>query len=227
MTCSPKQISNMEWICLTRRSHYSEPCFPHIPKTSPPSFQNTVAHSVLIAKIILTATGFPKTTEILSKAKPGLDRKTLNLNLGLVPGCPSEGPSLTPTLLAQILWRITQRHPSDGSCLGAARHVHYCQQNPDNWTSLGVQWLRIHLEATWEARNGKYCLVTIKRPFSSSKYFILLLLLLSYFSRVQLCDPIDGSPPDSAIPGILQARTLEWAAISFSIHQCIYKILAH
>ena len=31
-----------------------------------------------------------------------------------------------------------------------------------------------------------------------------------------LCDPIDGSPLDSPIPGILQARTLEWAAISFS-----------
>ena len=31
-----------------------------------------------------------------------------------------------------------------------------------------------------------------------------------------LCDPIDVSPPGSAIPGILQARTLEWAAISFS-----------
>ena len=31
-----------------------------------------------------------------------------------------------------------------------------------------------------------------------------------------LCDPIDGSPPGSAIPGILQARTPEWAAISFS-----------
>ena len=31
-----------------------------------------------------------------------------------------------------------------------------------------------------------------------------------------LCDPIDGSPPGSAIPGILQARILEWVAISFS-----------
>ena len=31
-----------------------------------------------------------------------------------------------------------------------------------------------------------------------------------------LCDPIDGSPPGSPIPGILQARTLQWAAISFS-----------
>ena len=32
-----------------------------------------------------------------------------------------------------------------------------------------------------------------------------------------LCDPIDGSPPGSAVPGSLQARTLEWVAISFSI----------
>ena len=31
-----------------------------------------------------------------------------------------------------------------------------------------------------------------------------------------LCDPIDGSPPGSPIPRILQARTLEWVAISFS-----------
>ena len=43
-----------------------------------------------------------------------------------------------------------------------------------------------------------------------------LLLLLGRFSRVRLCDPTDGSPPGSAVPGILQARTLEWAAISFS-----------
>ena len=31
-----------------------------------------------------------------------------------------------------------------------------------------------------------------------------------------LCDPIDGSPPGSPVPRILQARTLEWVAISFS-----------
>ena len=37
-----------------------------------------------------------------------------------------------------------------------------------------------------------------------------------------LCDPIDGSPPGSRVPGILQARTLEWVAISFS-KQCLTK----
>ena len=45
---------------------------------------------------------------------------------------------------------------------------------------------------------------------------LLLLFLLSRFSCVRLCDPRDSSPPGSAIPGILQARTLEWVAISFS-----------
>ena len=45
---------------------------------------------------------------------------------------------------------------------------------------------------------------------------VTLLLLLSHFSCPSLCDPIDCSPPGSPIPGILQARTLEWVAISFS-----------
>ena len=31
-----------------------------------------------------------------------------------------------------------------------------------------------------------------------------------------LCDPIDGSPPGSSVPGILQAKTLEWVSIAFS-----------
>ena len=46
----------------------------------------------------------------------------------------------------------------------------------------------------------------------------LWLCKLSHFSRVwlTLCNPIDGSPPGSPVPGILQARTLEWVAISFS-----------
>ena len=35
-------------------------------------------------------------------------------------------------------------------------------------------------------------------------------------SCLTLCDPIDGSPPGSPIPGILQARILQWVAISFS-----------
>ena len=49
---------------------------------------------------------------------------------------------------------------------------------------------------------------------------LLLLLLLSRFSRVRLyATPIDGSPPGSPVPEILQARTLEWVAISCSMHE--------
>ena len=49
---------------------------------------------------------------------------------------------------------------------------------------------------------------------TESSSSLLLLLLLSRFSRVRLCDPIDSSLPGSAVPGILQARTLEWVAIN-------------
>ena len=45
---------------------------------------------------------------------------------------------------------------------------------------------------------------------------LLLLLLLLLQSCPTLCDPIDSSPPGSPVPGVLQARTLEWVAISFS-----------
>ena len=45
---------------------------------------------------------------------------------------------------------------------------------------------------------------------------LLLLLLLSLQSCLTLCNPIDCSLPGSPVPGILQARTLEWAAIAFS-----------
>ena len=43
-----------------------------------------------------------------------------------------------------------------------------------------------------------------------------LMAAKSLQSCPSLCDPIDGSPPDSPVPGILQAKTLDWVAISFS-----------
>ena len=60
----------------------------------------------------------------------------------------------------------------------------------------------------------QYCIGTWN--VSSMNQSKLLLLLLSHFSSVWLCDPMDDSPPVSSVPGILQARTLEWVAISFS-----------
>ena len=45
---------------------------------------------------------------------------------------------------------------------------------------------------------------------------VTMLSAKSLQSCLTLCDPIDGSPPGFPIPGILQARTLEWVALSFS-----------
>ena len=61
------------------------------------------------------------------------------------------------------------------------------------------------------------CIYTLKDAWKYDQNInILLHAAKSLQSCPTLCDPIDGSPPGSAIPGILQARALEWVAISFS-----------
>ena len=61
--------------------------------------------------------------------------------------------------------------------------------------------------------------ITDKGLYSQS-YVFFPVVIYGYAKSLQsyptLCNPIDGSPPGSAIPGILQAKTLEWVAISFS-----------
>ena len=72
---------------------------------------------------------------------------------------------------------------------------------------------------------ARICVWTsFSQAYSSEVTFIpLFLLCIKYAAAAKLlqscptlCDPRDGSPPGSPIPGILQARTLEWIAISFS-----------
>ena len=57
----------------------------------------------------------------------------------------------------------------------------------------------------------RYICLSYDQGISPYKYAVKSLQLYP-----TLCDPIDGSPQGSAVPGILQARTLEWVAISFS-----------
>ena len=59
---------------------------------------------------------------------------------------------------------------------------------------------------------NEYCFCTV---INLKNHKSETLCVLSCFSRVWLWDPVDGSPPGSSVHGILQARTLEWAAISF------------
>ena len=59
-----------------------------------------------------------------------------------------------------------------------------------------------------------------RKSFSCFNITNIILLAAAAAKSLQscptLCDPLDGSPPGSPVPGILQARTLEWVAISFS-----------
>ena len=84
--------------------------------------------------------------------------------------------------------------------------------NGENSQDLG-SWL----PKTCSIEEGEDCHAnnSSTKPRSIDK--VLLLLLLSRFSHVRLCaTPETGSPPGSPVSGILQARTLEWVAISFS-----------
>ena len=75
------------------------------------------------------------------------------------------------------------------------------------------------LNQIFKTQESKICFASeVQTGLSTTgvRVILLLLLLLRRFSRVRLCDPTDGSPPGSSVPGILQARTLEWVAISFS-----------
>ena len=68
--------------------------------------------------------------------------------------------------------------------------------------------------ATWKGNTGGL-------PWSSSS--AAAAAAKSFQSCLTLCDPIDSSPPGSSVPGILQARTLEWGAIFFS-NVCKWKV---
>ena len=65
-------------------------------------------------------------------------------------------------------------------------------------------------------RNIKYLTYTDDTTLTAESEEELTATAKSLQSCLTLCDPIDGSPPGSPVPGILQARTLEWVAISLS-----------
>ena len=75
--------------------------------------------------------------------------------------------------------------------------------NKLRWNSPDIKWTILKWTIQCYLVHRHYCITII----SAAK---------SLQSSRALCSPIDSSPPGSAIPGILQARTLEWVAISFA-----------
>ena len=88
-------------------------------------------------------------------------------------------------------------------------------QTPVNCqNSLDLKYIKLY-----ELNDTTFSTAKIKQHFQNFEEVLLgtnLLLLLHCFIRGRLCDSIDGSPSGSPVPGILQAKTLEWVAISFS-----------
>ena len=81
------------------------------------------------------------------------------------------------------------------------------------WTSQMDVWKPKEKKTLWK-KKSQFC-QSVK---DSDRVMIIIFIQYPLKTSVMLtlCDPIDGSPPGSPVPGILQARTLEWVAISFS-----------
>ena len=100
-----------------------------------------------------------------------------------------------------------------------------CQVKPQQWEAHSHHHSHLHRKLCYVTLPSIFCkgmlvrcyLVTCGRNFQIRQIKIqdTCCCCCCWVDSV-VCDPIDGSPPGSAAPGILQARTLEWVAISFS-----------
>ena len=143
--------------------------------------------------------------------------------------CSPPGSSVHGTLQARILEWVAisfsrrSSQPRDQTCIpyvsGIGRQVHFHWRHLGSFSFMGgrelisgVTWS--HLGSShppqflWGVGFGSVFLYTVLTGYAAAAK--------SLQSCLTLCNPIDGSPPGSPVLGILQARTLEWVAISFS-----------
>ena len=107
-----------------------------------------------------------------------------------------------------FIWHVS---PSFTNFASATRKFSICHSTSGREISSFMETFRPSLSLY---RFNHYFLLCATLQFF---YFIVAAAAAkSLQSRPTLCDPIDGSPSGSPVPGILQARTLEWVAISFS-----------
>ena len=120
-----------------------------------------------------------------------------------------------------LMWK---RIPEQQYIIGI---IKYCKKIPflfDTYSMCRKQYLNCYL-----LKEKFSCPCIACNIIEKKRKYVCLVLVISSFvlpaaaaaakshqSCPTLCDPRDGSPPGSPVPGILQARTLEWVAISFS-----------
>ena len=106
-------------------------------------------------------------------------------------------------------------------------HIHCAESEAQRGQVVlsSIFWRTVHARALTTSRetqrNSEALMLEVKlRLFRNFSYQYLNAAAAAAAKSLQscltLCDPIDGSPPGSPVPGILQARILEWVAISFS-----------
>ena len=90
-----------------------------------------------------------------------------------------------------------------------------------------IHYMEVYLRRKTRCAGADPSIKIFKTLYYSLSYHPTLVIYMSFIifaaaaakslqSCPSLCDPRDGSPPGSPVPGILQARTLEWVAMSFS-----------
>ena len=119
---------------------------------------------------------------------------------------------------------------SGGQNIGVSASTSVLPLNTQNWSSFRMDWLDLlavqgtlksllqhHSSKASILQRSAFFTVQLSHPnMTNGKTIDLIAAAKSLQSCPTLCDPIDGSPPGSTVPGILQARRLEWVAISFS-----------
>ena len=113
--------------------------------------------------------------------------------------------------IADICWimeKAREFHKNIYFCIIAYAKVIDCVDHSKLWKILNKMGARDHLIVSWET-----CMQVKKQQLELTA---AAAAAKSPQLCPTLCDPIDGIPPGSPIPGILQERTLEWVAISFS-----------
>ena len=80
----------------------------------------------------------------------------------------------------------------------------------------GTSLVRSEFPSKLKTSYNVICRINLLDSNSTYRYAAAAAAAKSFQSCPILCDPINGSPPGFPVPGILQARTLEWVAISFS-----------
>ena len=114
-------------------------------------------------------------------------------------------------------------------CMKVKSGIEVAQSRPTHSDPMDCSLPGSSVHGIFQARVLEWGAIALHLPSPNSQFILLsgvypLVIFLVRFAAAAkslqscptLCDPIDGSPPGSPVPGILQARTLEWVAISFS-----------